>query len=221
MHKTITKVSSYYNYSDELIVKEILNGNTSLYEIIVKRYNQRLFRIQKTYITDDDEIKDVLQKTYIKTYDKLNSFKNNSAFSTWLTRIAINEALMHIRKEKQFKNVSIDEHCSVHHSHDNNPEEELILNEKKKSIDDAINDLPTDFKSVFIMRELESMSTKEVSETLNITESNVKIRLKRAKEKLQNHIRHQGDLDQAYIFLGENCDSITEKVMSVILNENK
>lgn len=218
MIKKLIDRTSYNNYSDQQIISEVLYGNTELFEVIVRRYNQRLFRILKSYITYDQDAKDVLQKTYIKTFNKLDSFNNDACFSTWLIRIAINEALMHLRKEKRhIKNENIDEIYSVHHSHNNNPEEELISIEKRQKIDNAIDKLPTEFKTVFIMRELESMSTKEVSKSLNITESNVKIRLKRAKEKLQFYLQNDQDLDQAYLFLGKNCDFIADSVMITIL----
>lgn len=205
--------------TDEQIVEKILKGQKSLFEVIMRRYNQRLFRIQRNYIDDESSVQDTLQTTYIKVFEKLDTFNGNSAFSTWLIRIAINEALLYLKRRKSHSNLHLyadDEDKPEGRFGGNNPEEHLIEHDMRQLLEQTIDALPEDYRAVYVMREIEEMSTREVAEALDISESNVKIRLMRAKEKLRDSLESSVKDVTVFEFLGDRCDSIVQNVMTEI-----
>lgn len=212
----------FAHYTDEEIVKEILKGRTSLFEVIMRRYNQRLFRIQRGYIKDESSVQDTLQSTYIKVLEKLYTFKEESAFSTWLTRIAINEALLYLKRRKSHTKLHLysdDEEKPEVYSTESNPEEILIEQDMSAILEKAIDSLPEKYRVVYMMREIEEMSTNEAAEVLKLTESNIKIRLMRAKEMLRDILERRVKDTHVFEFLGERCDNIVQNVMMEIYNK--
>lgn len=209
----------YDHLSDEEIVNRIIDGQKSLFEVIIRRYNQRLYRIQKGYISDEEDVKDTLQTTYIKAFKKLDTFRGEAAFSTWLTRIAINEALLFIKKQKSRSNLHLygsDDEKPEATSTFNSPDQQSIDQETREVLEKAINKLPPKYRSVYIMREVEEMSTKDTALALEISESNVKVRLMRAKKKLRHILEDEVKDTEAFVFLGQRCDEIVENVMRKI-----
>lgn len=212
----------YDHLSDDEIIKEILNGRKSLFEVIMRRYNQRLFRIQRGYIDDESSVQDTLQTTFVKVYENLDTFKGNSAFSTWLIRIAINEAFLYLKRRKSHSNLHLyadDDEESEGYSSYSNPEELLIEQDMSTILEKAIDTLPEKYRIVYMMREVEEMSTIEVAEALELTESNVKIRLMRAKEMLRDTLESRFKDTEIFEFLGERCDSIVQNVMMKIYSK--
>lgn len=209
----------YDHLTDEEIVNRVIDGEKSLFEVIMRRYNQRLYRIQKGYISDEEDVKDTLQTTYIKAYKELYTFRGEAAFSTWLTRIAINEALLFIKKQKSHSNLHLygsDDDKPEATSTFNSPDQQSIDQETREVLEKAINKLPSKYRSVYIMREVEEMSTKDTALALDISESNVKVRLMRAKEKLRDILENEVKDTEAFVFLGHQCDEIVENVMREI-----
>ncbi len=210
----------YEHLTDEQLVKEILSGSTSLFEVIMRRYNQRLFRIQRSYIKDDNSTRDALQTTYIQAYKNLNQFRGDSKFSTWLTRIAINEALKSVNKRKRYiqlhKPEAVDDTFIDYESDIKNPEQNLIQSDLKNILEQSIDQLPAKYRTVYMMREIEEMSSKETAEALNISEANVKVRLFRAKNKLRKTLEGSAKITEAFEFMGERCDNLVLDVMQEI-----
>jgi RNA polymerase sigma-70 factor (ECF subfamily) len=206
--------------SDDEVIKEILGGNKNAYEIIMRRYNQRLFRISRSFINDDDEVQDVLQASYIKAYENLHAFEHRSAFPTWLTRIVINESMARIIKNKKTRFYSASEQDEnkmlLIASQNMNPEEEASNNELKEALEKVIDNLPLKYRTVFVMREIEKMSIAETSECLKLTEGNVKVRLNRAKEILRKNLINVYKENEVFSFLGSRCDKIVFNVLSRI-----
>lgn len=211
----------YDHLSDEDLVNRICNGDTSLFEVILRRYNQRLYRIQRGYTHDEQVIKETLQSTYIRCYENLSQFRGEAAFSTWITRIAINEVLKYFNRNKQYAEMQSVEDGEpvdryVYESEPSSPESRTIQNDIKNRLKEAIDQLPPKYRAVYIMREVENLSTEETSECLKISASNVKVRLHRAKELLREEL--EGDINKTdlYVFLGKQCDELVLEIMSQI-----
>lgn len=210
--------------SDLEIIEKILNGEKEIFELIMRRYNQRMYRIARAIVKDDDIAEDVVQEAYIKAYIHLKDFKGNSTFSTWLTRILINESAA--KNNYQAKIIHMDPVPSEQNDTEffltensmtmKNPEQNAINNELRNHLERMIDALPEKYRTVYIMREIENMNTVETANCLNLTESNVKVRLNRAKEMLrENLISVYQDVD-AFQFLGARCDRIVNAVMKRI-----
>jgi len=207
--------------SDEEVVARVKSGETALYEILMRRYNQRLFRIARTIVRDDDEAEDVMQHAYVQAFSSLHQFAGRARFSTWLTKIAVYEAYRRTRRlgfggatplrtERDDMNTVI--------SIGPNPEEQTLSRETTAILEQAIDALPTIYRSVFVLREIEALSTDETAECLDITSKNVKVRLLRARRMLRSELyaRVGTGASHAFQFMGERCDRVVRNVLSAI-----
>lgn len=199
---------------DEEIVTRILKGEKQLYESLIRKYNQRLYRIGRSIVNDDEDVEDIMQTAYLNAYISLAGFKKNSSFSTWLTRILINESLLYKKRKVKLGQILLEKEVIKHHTE--TPLAGLMNTELKTILEKSIALLPEKYRLVFVMREVEEMSTTETMETLNLSESNVKVRLNRAKEMLRDTLsglyRHSG----VYDFHLTRCDRVTSRVMTQI-----
>jgi len=210
--------------SDEAAIRRVLQGERNAYEVIMRRYNQRLFRIARSYIRDEDEIEDVVQETYIKAYEQLHRFEFRSRFSTWLTRILMNEALARARRQQRFSPLAPDgqdDPGAERRQHALAPEKEtpmerLMNAELKEILEKAVDDLPEKYRLVYMMREVEGMSVAETSECLAITQTNVKVRVNRAKEMLRGTISGFYQQEEVFEFNLVRCDRIVKGVLERI-----
>lgn len=221
MNQTDRKLKE--NLDDEGLILLIKAGKAELYEIIMRRYNQKLYRTAVSFGISDFDCDDVIQQAYINAYEKIEQFRGQAKFSTWLTRILINECLMFKRKRKTENRRFVDDertvtNLSLEHQ---TPEEEFINEEMKDIFEKTIKNLPEKFRSVYILREIEKTSVKECAEILNISEVNVKVRLLRAKNLLKKNILKTFDRNEVLTFGNERCDAVTEKVMNYILVNSK
>lgn len=219
------------NLSDEDIIERIKSGDVNAYGSIMRRYNQRLFRIARSIVTDDSIAMDIVQEAHIKAYTRLEDFLGKSTFLTWLASITRNEALMHLRKHKREVSMPDDEMEFFDHSErkespikpDSLPDTSLENKQLQKLINQNIDKLPEDFRTVFVLRAIEHFSVKETAEILDIKEETVKTRYFRAKRLLRGQI--QTYLDAAgmkvYEFGGHHCDIIVNNVLGFIHNHPK
>lgn len=145
--------------SDEEIVERIINGEKDLYEILIRKYNLRLFRISMSIINDDMEAEDIMQTSYLNAYLQLSTFQNRSAFGTWLTRILINESLLH--KKKKIRQQQMIANSEESPDPKGNPLKNLMNKELKTILEKAVSNLPEKHRMVFVMREIQEMSTNE------------------------------------------------------------
>lgn len=218
-----------HSVSDEDIVRRIMDGEINSYEVIMRRYNQRLFRIGHAYMQDEDEIEDAIQSAYMKAYEQLPSFQNRSSFSTWLIRIYINELLARLKKKKRYQNFfdpdfidnKINDKSGSGIYNMNNPYKSTLNNELKDILEKAVNELPEKYRLVFIMREIEDMSVSETSKCLSITEANVKVRLNRAKGLLRESLSEYYHYKDIYSFNLVRCDRIVYNVLRKIKQEEQ
>lgn len=219
--KRITDHGSY-KIPDEKVVKRVLSGEKVLFEILMRRHNQTLYRTLRSYL-DDEETEDAMQEVWLKAWDKLNQFRYSASFSTWLIRIGINEALMRIRKKKKQQIYSIADY--MNHEHfvglpDNNrlnPEKNAIRREARQLLERAIDQLPEKYRLVYVLREVDEMDTTETANSLQITESNVKVRLHRARSLLKERLYDLMDGPEVFQFGNKQCDRLVDLVMDVIL----
>lgn len=206
--------------ADEACVERILAGEKALYELLMRRHNARLFRIGRSILKDADEAEDLMQETYRKAYEKLRHFEGRSAFSSWLIRILINEGISRWRKKQILIPTDLPENESrpsaFAHSGEKSPEDEMAAKEIKKRIEDAVDALPEKYRVVYAMRELEGMSVAETAAGLELSASNVKVRLLRAKSMLRERLREfYGDLE-IYPFHLMRCDRVVAAVLGAV-----
>lgn len=200
--------------SDEEIVARILSGEKQMYESLIRKYNQRLYRIGRSIVNDDNEVEDIMQTAYLNAYVNLAGFENKSSFSTWLTKILINESLLHKKRKAKLEQILIEKQDVKHYT--DTPLTGLMNNELKIVLEKSIAVLPEKYRLVFVMREVEEMSTSETMKTLNLTESNVKVRLNRAKEMLRDSLSSQYRFSGVYDFHLTRCDRMANYVMTRI-----
>ena len=210
--------------SDSEIIKQILSGDTNRYELLMRRNNQRLYRIARSIVMDDGRAMDVVQEAHIKAYKNLGKFELGSNFTAWISTIARNEALMVLRKHKPEQLLPIDVHeldkaRGVTMNDINKPSDQPdSITENKQlraQLNFQIDSLPEVFRTVFVLRAVQQLSIKETAELLEINENTVKTRLFRAKTMLQERIIDQCG-ESVYQFGGDHCDLIVANVMERI-----
>jgi RNA polymerase sigma-70 factor, ECF subfamily len=212
-------MESTEHLQDENIVARVLAGDTGAYEIIMRRHNQRLYRVVRAITRDDSETEDVIQDAYVRAYTCLHQFAGQAKFSTWLTKIAINEALARRRRSSHMSN-STDESgekkgMERFRSQAPDPERQTLQGELRNVLESAIDALPEIYRIVFMMREVQDLSTTETADCLSITEETVKIRLHRSRAMLRRDLykRAGAESSLAFQFLGDRCDRIVAGVM--------
>jgi RNA polymerase sigma-70 factor (ECF subfamily) len=168
-------------------------------------------------LNDDTEVEDAMQVAYISAWENLGKFKFRSSFSTWLTRIMINESLLRIKKRKHFLEMKGDTINHYQQSiHQQNAVSKLMNADLKKTLEEAIHKLPEKYRTVFILREVENMSVSETKACLAISEMNVKVRLNRAKSMLRNTLSELYKSQDVFEFHLSRCDRMVENVMKRI-----
>ncbi len=193
---------------DEELVRRILAGEQALYAVLMRRYNQRLYRAVRAIIRQDHEAEDVVQHAYVAAYHNLGQFRGDAKFSTWLTRIAVNEALGRIRKSGRGE-------IQVVMEMEPTPEEHAYRREIGELLEHHIDGLPESMRVVFVMRDVEELNTAETAECLGISEEAVRVRLHRARTLLQEQLsRVIESAPEAFRFDGARCDRIVVGVTS-------
>jgi RNA polymerase sigma-70 factor (ECF subfamily) len=211
------QLSETLDLPDVEVIDRILKGEKDLYAVIVRRYNQRLYRIGMSILNDDEEAEDAMQVAYINAWQGLKQFQFKSSFSTWLTRIMINECLFRFKKRKQLMDVRnnlADYYQSA--SHREIIFSKIMNKELKIELETAILSLPEKYRTVFILREIEELSVAETKECLAISEVNVKVRLNRAKALLRTSLSSLYKSGDVFSFHLSRCDRMVEQVLSHI-----
>ena len=209
--------------SDSEVVEQVLSGKKELFEILMRRYNQRLFRVVRSYVDYEDDARDIMQDAYIKAYTKLHQFNNEALFSTWLIRIAINEALQHLRKKKRQTTVlgtpePLEVLYNISDTDQMNPEKQAMNNETSELLKKAVDRLPEKYKVVYVLHQLEGLTNQEISDCLQLSDSNVKVRLHRAKKQLKDELFVSTHDASIFEFGNKKCDLMVETVMEKIMS---
>jgi RNA polymerase sigma-70 factor, ECF subfamily len=192
-------------FDESALVARARAGDQAAFAALVEHYQRKIYRIGKNVTQNNEDAEDVLQETFLKAYEHLSGFQGNSKFYTWIVRIAVNEALMKLRKRKGDRFVSLDEPVETGEEEvkreiavwDNNPEQRYSREEMQRILDEAVDDLKPDFRTVFVLRDIEELSTEETAEALGISVPAVKSRLLRARlalrEKLTRQFKRKGE----------------------------
>jgi len=198
-------------FDESALVARAKSGDMDAFSELVTHYERRVFRMAKQITQNDDDAEDVLQETFLKAYTHLDNFQGNSKFYTWLVRIAVNEALMKLRKRRSDKTVPLDEPINTGEDEmvreiavwDENPEESYSREELGTVLNEAIQSLKPAYRTVFVLRDIEELSIEETAEALKLSISAVKSRLLRARlqlrEKLTRQFKKKGDDAFAYL----------------------
>src|SRR5690348_3029504 len=206
--------------TDEEVVDRVRAGETALYEIVMRRYNQRLYRIARAIVRDDAEAEDVMQAAYVSAFEHLAQFAGRAPFSTWLTRIAVHEALLRLHKRGRLDQLEDSEDGGkpgvnmVATSAD--PEQMTTRAELRHFLEEAILDLPQQYRAVLMLRDIEELSTAETADALGLTEENVKVRLHRGHGMVRSWLlaRVGANARDAFPFMGVRCDRIVRIVLA-------
>jgi RNA polymerase sigma factor (sigma-70 family) len=207
--------------SDLEVVERVRSGEKGLYEVLMRRHNQTLYRAVHSYLKDMDDVQDAMQEAYVKAYSKLDQFKGDAAFATWLVRIGIHEALQALRKQRTL-HIHADPDVRAEHltrlpdTGQMNPEQSTIREEHRKLLEQAVDHLPEDYRAVYMLREVEEMSVAEVAQALGISGPNVKVRLHRAKSMVKDSLLGLQDPKAAFGFGNAHCDALVATVMARI-----
>lgn len=221
MEVATEKLNATEPLPDEEVVRRVLNGETALFEIIMRRYNQRLYRIARGILRDDAEAEDVMQDAYVRAYTHLRQFAGRSQFSTWLSRIAIHEALARSKRRQRLDQLETEEGGREDMSllaTSLNPEEQTSASELRGALEEAILAIPEQYRLVLMLRDVEQMSTAEAAEALDLTQENVKVRLHRARALVRKELfaRAGSEAQSAFGFMGARCDRVVARVLETI-----
>ena len=193
------------DFDESGLVTKARAGDAEAFSELVKRYERKVYRLAKHITQNDEDAEDVLQEAFLKAYEHLPTFQGNSKFYTWLVRIAVNEALMKLRKRKSDRTVPLDEPVDTGEEMvnreiavwDDNPEQRYSQTEIQQILDQAVQSLKPDFRTVFTLRDIEELSTEDTAEALGISIPAVKSRLLRARlalrEKLTRQFKRKGE----------------------------
>jgi len=198
-------------FDESTLVARAREGDAEAYNGLVNRYSQKIYRLAKHITQNDEDAEDVLQETFLKGFEHLGDFHGQSKFYTWIVRIAVNESLMKLRKRKSDRTVPLDEPLDTGEDTvvreiavwDENPEQKYSREELGQILDEAVQSLRSVFRTVFVLRDIEELSTEETAEALGISVPAVKSRLLRARlqlrEKLTRFFKRKGDDVFAYL----------------------
>ena len=200
--------------SDEAIVERVTAGEAALFEVLVRRNNQRLFRAARAILSNDDEAEDAMQEAYVRAFASLSAFRGDARFSTWLTRICVNEALARRRKSKSHTTEPLEEAQDLA-MHQTSPEQNATGVELAAWLERALDAVPEAYRVVFVLRAVEDMSVAETASCLAIPEDTVKTRLFRARALLRRELLEHVETKRSNVhtFLGDRCNRITAAVM--------
>jgi RNA polymerase sigma-70 factor, ECF subfamily len=211
MMELLMAVTSQAGIDESVLLAQSREGDTHAFAELVRRYEGKIFRLAQHITQNREDAEDVLQETFMKAYEHLDQFKGDSKFYTWIVRIAVNQALMKLRRRKTDKSVSLDEQIDTGEdtlvreiaAWGEDPEERFSREELGEILDTAIQSLEPPYRSVFVLRDIDELSTEETAEALGLSIPAVKSRLLRARlqlrEKLTRFFKRKGDDAFAYL----------------------
>jgi RNA polymerase sigma-70 factor (ECF subfamily) len=211
---------------DEDIIRQVVDGNTAMFELLMRRYNERVYRAARAIVSDEPEAEDVMQQAYVNAFTHLHQFSGAARFSTWLVRIAIHEALARVRRRGRYE--AFDENQStpepvMSRSPSENPERQAFTCELRGLLEWAIDTLPDGMREVFVLRDVEGLSTSEVAEALDVSEDVVKTRLSRGRAALRRALlkRTGATAPEAFRFYRPRCDRVVANVFARLASQQE
>lgn len=207
---------------DEELVSRVLGGETALFELLMRRYNQRLYRVARSIVKADHEAEDVMQEAYVRAYAKLHQFNGQAKFSTWLTKIAVHEALGRLRRNRRLTDLDVVAPSEDPMSPpDQSPEQRVASLELRALLEASIESLPAALRAAYVLRDVEGLSTAEAAACLAVSEDVVRTRLSRARSLLRQELsaRANAAAGELFTFLGHRCDRMVAGVIERLFPE--
>jgi len=205
--------------SDDEIVKRVLSGDTGLFELLIRRHDQRVYRLAIAIVRNEADAEDIAQETYLRAFQHLAKFEGRAKFTTWLLKIALHEALARCRDKAHFEDLDeIAESDVAHGDPRSGPEQTLARSEMRDLVKRAIDELPPTLRTVLMLREIEGMSTAEAAEVLEISEDNLNVRLHRAKAALRERLIERAGDEGPHLFIFEapRCERLVRRAFEQI-----
>jgi RNA polymerase sigma-70 factor (ECF subfamily) len=206
---------------DGALIEQVLAGNSAIFELLMRRYNERVYRAVRSILREEQEVEDVMQQAYVNAFTHLRQYNGSAQFSTWLVRIAINEALARVRRQGRYE--AFDEggpgvEPFATRGPDGNPEHQAFSQELRGLLEWAIDRLPNGMREVFVLRDVEELSTLETAECLGVSEDVVKTRLSRGRALLRQQLmeRTGASAPDAFRFYRPRCDRVVAGVLATI-----
>jgi RNA polymerase sigma-70 factor (ECF subfamily) len=227
MAKMSAETAAVASRTDMALVERALAREADACRLLIRTYNQRLYRLARSILRNDGEAEDVVQEAYLRAFAHLESFRGDSALSTWLSRIVINEALGRLRKRRRAAASEVPESYGETHdggasiipfplgSSEADPERTMAQRQILSLVERATDDLPEVYRTVFVARVIEGLSMEETADLLGIKPETVKTRLFRARRLVRERIEKEVGpvLMDAFPFAGRRCDRLTSAVM--------
>jgi RNA polymerase sigma-70 factor (ECF subfamily) len=217
--QTATVLARSAALTDEEVVSRVLDGDTPLYEVLMRRHNERVYRAARAILRDDREAEDVMQEAYVNAYAHLAQFDGRAKFSTWLTKIAVYEALLRAKRRSRYEPLDDRaEETLMRTTPPPDPEHQAFGGELRALIESAIDALGDGYREVFMLRQVQGLSTGETADILGVSEDVVKTRLTRARHAIQQNLldRTGAATAQAFMFGQSHCDDVVAAVMARI-----
>jgi len=217
-HEAVASPRPWGEFTDLEAVHGVVAGHQEMFEIIVRRYNPRLYRVGMAYLRSHAQAEDAMQNTYLKAFVNLGHFEGAAAFSTWLTRIMINECLMIMRRQKTAPLGVFDpDQLPAAEESFAPPARDLLDTEELKALlEQSIQTLPRAHRAVYILREIQQLSTAETAACLGMSAANVKVSLHRAREGLKAQILKTAAGLELFDYSAPYCDPMTARVMAAV-----
>ncbi|MCV2371097.1 RNA polymerase sigma factor [Roseateles oligotrophus] len=222
-------VESSVDSPDSVLISLSLSGDEKAFALIMRRYNRLLFRTARSILKNDDDTQDAVQEAYLRAWRALASFRADAKLSTWLVRIAANEALGRLRQtgaqvwplNATFDSDGESLEVQMEANPDEQPEATTMRGQLRRQIEARIDSLPDQFRTVFMLRGVEELSVEEVAEVLEIPEATVRSRFFRARGLLREGLARDTDMAvaDAFSFAGPRCDKIVAGVLAAIARE--
>lgn len=207
-------------YSDFELIQKIVAGEIKLYEIVIRRYNPYLYKIGRSYNYNHEDTQDLMQDTYIDAFVNLSKFEYRSAFKTWIIKIMLNNCFRKRQKwnSKNIITTEINEKSAPMFINKQSTDtyKAVINGELNSVIENALLQIPIDYRMVFSLREVNGLNVAEIADTLNISEGNVKVRLNRAKAMLRKEVEKSYSAEEIFEFNLIYCDAMVNNVMNKI-----
>ena len=206
--------------TDEDVVLRVRRGEPALFEVLMRRYNQRSYRVARSLLRDEGEAEEVVQQAWVAAWEHLGDFRGDARFSTWLMRIVVNQALMRARSTG--RQLSLDDPDNTDldmPTPTQTPQDSAELSQLARLVERAVDALPDAYRAVFVLREVEGLSTADTADSLAVSEEVVKVRLHRARGKLRDDLMARVGKSAAEVFTFGNkrCDGVVGRVMSLVL----
>jgi RNA polymerase sigma-70 factor (ECF subfamily) len=204
--------------SDEELVERVRQGDRLAFELLMRRNNRRVYRAVRAVLRDGADVEEVMQQTYTLAFSHLDQFQGNARWSTWVCRIAFNEALARVRQRGRFVSIDASEAAAPEtwRATAPDPERQVRARELGRLVEETIDGLPDIYRGVLIFREIEGLTTLETAAILDVEENVVKTRLHRARALLRDGIERRigQQVDDAYAFEARRCDRVVTAVLS-------